>query len=184
MSAPQSAPYGIVAPAYTWGRGYAQLSSANIPAAGAAAKLVIPGTAYQRLLTAHFTLTTSATVANRFPRMSILDGDGQVRARFAASVAVVASSSVTYTFAVNVGDHSHVASGDGYSSIPDMILPPGFAWSWDAAGLDPADQLSAVDVLLDWFWTGPMGPPQGVQQVHGHHSDQADTGTYGTAVGQ
>jgi len=184
MTAPQSAPFGIVAPAYTWGRGYAQLSSVPQPAAGAAAKLTIPGTAYQRLLSAHFTLTTSAAVANRFPRVSLLDGDGVVRGRFASSVAVVAGSVATYTFAVGLGDHSHVATGDGYSAIPDMILPPGFAWQFDAAGLDVLDQLSAVDTLLDWFWTGPMGPAQGMQaNSRMGAADPADSSSYGATAG-
>lgn len=175
MSSPSNVPVGIVAPSYTWGRGYAQLQSVPIPAAGSAAKLTIPGTAFQRLIAAHFTLTTSVVVANRFPRVSIVDGDGTVRARFTTSVAVVAATAVSYTFAVNQGDHSHVATGDGYSSIPDMILASGFGVWFDAAGLDPADQISAVDVFMDWFWTGPQGLPEGLGQARAHDHAQ-DTG--------
>lgn len=180
MSSPANVPVGIVAPSYTWGRGYAQLSVVPIPAAGSAAKLTIPGTAFQRLLAAHFTLTTSAVVANRFPRVSFVDGDGTVRARFTTSVAVVAASVVTYTFAVNQGDHSHVATGDGYSSIPDMILSSGYGVLFDAAGLDIGDQISAVDIFMDWFWTGPQGLPQGVGQTRSYDHAQ-DTG--GAALG-
>jgi hypothetical protein len=126
---------------------------------------VIPSSANEIVLTACATLTASATVASRFPVLTLQNGDGFVFASFAATTAVVASGVVTVTWAL--GANIPGGAGNASPTVPltEIIMPAGFAVSIGAIGLDGADQLSNVALYLLHIPTGPTGPPQGTANL-------------------
>lgn len=159
MTTGQMGPVGLLAPSYTWGRGFTDVVAFAAPPAGQAVTHVIPSTYAESVLVACATLTTSAVVANRFPTLALLNGDSKVFATYAASSAIVASSAVTITWSVG----PNVAGGAGGAApavpLPDLILPPGLRVQLGAVNLDVGDALSGVYMMLAHFPTGPTGAP-------------------------
>lgn len=127
------------------------------PAAGAGLKRVIPSDYYEKLMSVQLKLATSAVVANRVPSLVFADGDGVQFGTYPASVAIVAGSTATITFAMDVESVTANTNALVSSEIPGLILPPGFQWQVTVAGIDVGDQISAVAAYI---WRAPSGPYQ------------------------
>lgn len=159
MTSAQMGPVGLAVPSYTWGRGFTDVAAKLTPPAGSTVVHVVPSTYAESLLTACATLTASIAVANRFPFLTLANGDAKVYATFPVTTAVVAAGVVTVTWSVGL----NIPGGGGGAApvvpLPDLILMPGTMITIGALGLDVADQLSGVYMTLGHFPTGPTGAP-------------------------
>jgi hypothetical protein len=148
-----------------YSRGYPTFTQIAQPAAGAAAVVSVPGDRFYRLITARFSLATSAAVATRTPQLLWQTADSVEWARFPASGGIGASSSVVAQWAVATGSTYTGNDGSLLVSIPDVIIRPGDRIVLSAANIQAADQLSGVETYWEEFPNGPTGYPSGVQSV-------------------
>ena len=117
----------------------AEVIGAN-PAAGAAYTYTLPAPA--TLLSAQYGLTTSATVANRFPEVNILDASGNVIVSVHEQTAVVASSSITIV-SYQGATQGNSASGTAILPLPTgFVLPAGYQVQLTAGNLQSTDQIA------------------------------------------
>lgn len=121
------------------------------PAAGANWSHKVDGRYFERLLTVTFVVATDAVVANRVPLVQLLDGNGTVVTAVPAGGTVVASSSLQSYLAVNNPVLAGAASGGSFGFLPDLLVPPDWTWRSQVAGLDVADQISGVVLLVQQF---------------------------------
>lgn len=143
------------------GKGWLELIPARSPAAGAAFTYRFPGETYTALVAVAFTLTTSAAVANRYPELAILDGDGGAIFRVASPTALVASLARRTYLAADMGGVVTSPSGDESLPFPDTMFPPGFQARITATALDAADQLSGIRLYVRRESSGDWGPATG-----------------------
>lgn len=121
------------------------------PAAGAVWSRKVDGRFLERVLAVTFTLTTSAVVANRFPAVQLADSNGKVITAVPAGGAVAASQSLFVNLAVNGPAYSFGNSGGTYGFLPDLLVPADWSWSAAVAGLDVADTLTNIVLLVQQF---------------------------------
>lgn len=142
-------------------RSWNQLITPPNPAAGSSFSRKVPGETFERAESFRYTLTTSAAVANRFPGISFLDGDGNIFLHVQSSVAVVANSTVNMNFFVTAGVMSFAATGDNIAVLPGLLLPPGFAIRADVAAMDAADAITLPKLFVCRYpssqWAGSPG---------------------------
>ena len=121
------------------------------PPAGSGFTYTVDGRYFERLLAAQFTLNTSATVLNRFLHLELNDQDGTRVSEVQASGAVAASAMITTFLTVGAGVLATGSTGHTYGALPDLLIPPGWSWQVPTVGLDPADQVSGVVLLVQRF---------------------------------
>jgi hypothetical protein len=121
------------------------------PAAGADWSIPVPAGAYWEPLAIVATLTTSAVVANRGPRVIANDG-GIAFASLPSPVSATASAAWRFTWAHDgVLNQSSPAGTGVMQAIPDLIVPGGGSLSVATNNLDVADQWSAIVVTVrEW----------------------------------
>jgi hypothetical protein len=127
--------------------GWTELMRPASPAAGAIFSRKIPPDTWERLRSLQVTLTTSAVVANRFPRLILRDQDNNQFLAALLSPAVTASSVVTLN-AVPGGITNLSGSGSSFTPLPDLILRSGYSMNIEVPGIDVGDQLSGIALLL------------------------------------
>lgn len=102
----------------------------------------------QVLKAVHFKITTSADVANRFPRVSILDASDAVVAVFRAGTAITAGlADQVVQFADGL---VHTAVVDGIQNAPvagGLVLGPGWKVRLSVTGGVAADSYTATIVV-------------------------------------
>lgn len=115
------------------------------PAAGADWSLVVPAGHAYRILSAMAVLTTSATVANRVPRL--VYNDGAVDYLFVPPIAsLAAGATARYSWFEHAGGQN---VGNGQSiSIPTEVLEAGGVLKVNTTALDATDQWSAIFVRV------------------------------------
>lgn len=138
-----------------YGTGWTELIELPQPAVGAVGTYKIPGETFTRVVAGRARLVTSAVVANRFPALDVLDGDGTIVLRVMSPTAVVASTTRDVSFISNLG--VSLTSGFGEDALPfsDGLFPPGFQIRVSVGGIDVGDQLSGLSLLV---WRVPSGP--------------------------
>lgn len=100
------------------------------------------------------TLTTDATVANRYPGLKMTDQSGLVYFAMNASEPQAASLAVTYSYAESAPNQSGITAVTGQAlaaPLPQIWLQPGDTIGSDTLGLDASDQWSAIVIR---FYTG------------------------------
>lgn len=130
----------------------------QLPAVGAGVGIMarqVAGVAWERVLVAKVRLVTDAVVGNRFLAAQILDGDGNILHTAQASGAVAAATTLDCWFAVG-GMFAQGTAGNANAPIPDLILPSGWTFQFQAFGLDAGDQLSNARVLVQRFPTSAV----------------------------
>lgn len=130
----------------------------QLPAVGAGIATIarkIDGIAWERLTLAKVRLVTSAVVANRSVQAAFLDGDGNAVHVVPISGAVPASTTID-CYVSTVGAFQLGTSGVSNSLIPDLLLPSGWTFQFQASGLDVADQLSNARVVVQRFPTNAV----------------------------
>lgn len=121
------------------------------PAVGQNWKHTVDGRYSERLLAATFVFTADAVVGDRFPAMNLVDTNGVIITSVPAGDSVVASSGLSVFLTLHGPAYSFGASGGTFGFIPDILVPPGWAWQSSVAGIDPGDQLSAIVLLVQQF---------------------------------
>lgn len=165
MTSMQQGPVGVSAPSYTWGRGYRDVVRLANPPAGQPLRHTVPSHTAYLAITACLTLTTDATVANRFAELAILQGDGNPIGIFPATTAVPASSVATITWAIGCNIPSGVGGLVQVVPLPEMILDPGFTVQFSAAAEDAGDTITSALLYVLHIPTGPTGPPGRTQPL-------------------
>lgn len=107
-----------------------------------------------RLLTLRAVLTTSATVANRYPHFQFVSPSGQVVHEVVPMTAQVASTVVTYNLIAASGsanEGSQVNDGVASLALPDLWWPTGTKLRTTTTALQAGDQWSAI------YWSALVG---------------------------
>ena len=148
---------------FAYGRGYPTLKKVSDPAAGALISQPVPGSRVYRLLSVQVTLATSATVANRVPVLTFLDGDNAEWLRVPAAGSQAASLTDVWTWFAGLGTEYTSAAGGQLLPLPDLLIPSGFSLKVDVVNIDVGDQLSSGRFFWEEFPIGGQGYPVGVQ---------------------
>jgi hypothetical protein len=128
------------------------LSSAD-PAAGAEISYTLPAGFRYQILSVQATLVTDATVANRFPALTINDGANDVAA-YMAGTAQTATQTVAYQFAP--GLNSYQASLRTHAPIAaDMILKGGNIIKTVTTGIVAGDNWGIARIRV-MRWEDPV----------------------------
>lgn len=141
------APLRLIGWSFTPAIGQAQEVSVSNPAAGADATYTVTGPCQIAAVTA--TLTTSATVANRFLHLQVLDLSSTVVVDMPGSGAVVASSSLTAYWEQGLSNTSAGISGTAASAAPLLTLQTGWTIKIHVNAIQAADQLSAITLVFN-----------------------------------
>lgn len=114
------------------------------PAAGVAtvARLV-DGSFWERVRMARATFTADATVGTRNPRLEFVDNVGNVFYSAPISTGIVASTSVTVSFAID-GPSRLGATGFNVERLPDNTIQAGFTIRFAADGVGAGDAWTGV----------------------------------------
>lgn len=126
------------------------------PAAGAEWSYTVPAGTWVRWLEAFGTLTTSATVANRYPGWRLFDNAGAQIGGAALAIAATASTTGIRLCQSRGNSFQGIGNPDGVRDVkldhPGQILAPGYQVQSYTQGLQATDQYSSVQVLLE-TWT-------------------------------
>lgn len=132
-------------------RGFTQVLTPAQPAAGAAYSRKVAADYWERLIGVSFTLTTSAVVANRTVEVNLTDDQGRVLFAAQGSGTVVASSTLNARLETSNSGSSTAAAGSSYGHLFDQIAKPGWIYNIAVAGIDVADQLSALVLVTERY---------------------------------
>lgn len=131
------------------------------PAAGAVYSYTVGGEAWLRVLAARLSITTSATVANRFVSLDYINARGITYVRNGAA-AVITASTTAQAFEWN---YQRTVS-DWNTNTPifvpclDTWLPPGFKVQFSVDAIDTTDQISALHLYVQRYASGIEGGPE------------------------
>lgn len=148
-----------------------ELVKVTNPGAGLSAKRKIPGETFERLHSLRFVLTTSAAVANRFPGVSFLDGDGNTILRVESNTAVTASHIATVNLFLNCGQAAFALSGEQFGPLPDLLLAPGYSVQVSTTNIDAADTHTGVTLYTCRYPSGEWTPSYGVMPYMEHEKE-------------
>jgi hypothetical protein len=124
------------------------------PAAGADFTQTVPSSTRWRIVSLSATLTTAVAVANRNVDLVIDDG-ANVFAEISSGFSQVASLVNDYTW---MDGGVAQAAFDNIVALPlpsQMFLPPTFRIRSETTGIQPADQWSAITMLVQQWIDGP-----------------------------
>lgn len=146
--------------ANTDGPGLIRSITGATPGAGAEVSETVPAGARWSLLSIIWTLTTSATVANRFPDITIDDG-AAVYFRVGPTIAAPASSTQIY----NAFQGAGVVTRDGNTTVErslpiGLMLATGHRIRSNTTAIQVGDQYSAVQYLVREWRDLPGAPLQ------------------------
>lgn len=126
-------------------RRYRRTVAGTQPAAGTDWSLTVPAGSLYALVSVYAELVTSATVADRAPRLQLSTGD-QVYLDIVPQAAQAASLTYRYQWGRHIGTY---ALGAGQViGIPEIVLEPGSTVAVVTDNLDGTDQWSAPVLYL------------------------------------
>lgn len=105
-----------------------------------------------RLLALRAEFVTSASVANRFPHLQLVDRNGVVYFETAAGTAQAAGATDFYSWVGGNAAQSQgtVISDNVYSlPLPDFWVPPQFTWQTKTTNLQTTDQWSNMALIYE-----------------------------------
>lgn len=120
------------------------------PAAGVEWTVTVPVGELWKLRSLFYTFVTSAAVANRIPRIDILDASANLVFEAGNAISYTASSTWRIAAAVN-GSIQGLAANTAIVqlfTLPDVWLPAGYSIKSNTALMDVADRYSAVNGLI------------------------------------
>jgi hypothetical protein len=132
----------------TSGRGNIRSITGTTPGAGVNVSEVVPAFALWRLIAFQVQLTTGAAVATRNMVLTFDDG-ANVFAQIATAATQAASLAVTYSYVAGVVTPAALNTLANNPLPIEMYLQPGFRIRTAVASLQAADQLSAVQYLVE-----------------------------------
>lgn len=136
------------------------------PSAGATASVTVDGFWWMRVVAARGTLTTSASVANRFFSLDFVNARGTTYMRNAAGL-VVTANTTNQGFEWNRSRTVAEWAANTPILVPvcDEWLPPGFSVKFAVDNIQAADQLSGLSLFVEKWNTGPKPGSVGVFDV-------------------
>lgn len=147
--------------AFGYGRAFTEPLKGTSPAAGSNYSLTVSGAYAERFSVCKFTLTTSATVANRIVTVDyIYPGTGTI-AEAGPTVIQTASSTGVYNGRIGFGPSDWNTGTAAFFGLPDIILLPGMQLQINVANIDATDALSSIFFVRERFQTGEDGFPLG-----------------------
>jgi hypothetical protein len=157
---------GLLAP-FGYGTGYQDFIPLTTPAAGANLSFTVESRALIRILAARCSITTSATVANRFVSLDYLNARGVTQVRNAAGL-VLTASTTAQVFEWNSARSRSEWAANTPVLVPvlPMFLAPGEIIQITLDSIQAADQISAASLTVERFDTGSVGYERGY--VHDH----------------
>jgi hypothetical protein len=123
------------------------------PAAGADISEVVPTGAIWRLIAFKFSLTTSATVANRIPTLTIDDGTNSFFAEAAQQPITATTTALMNAVAGGVLAYT-TSAGIAWPLPANLWLPSGFRIRTNTAAIQAADQYTAPQYLVEELISG------------------------------
>ncbi len=144
---------------YSSGRSFQSPVRGVRPSAGAGFSLLIDGAYIWRLVSAVFTLTTSATVANRYVTLEYQGDDGTAYCVNAAGVVVTASSTQRFAFGLGRGNSEWATGTDILAPLSPVFLHGSDTLAIVVGNIDTTDQLSGIRFVFDRFPTDPEHDP-------------------------
>lgn len=142
-----------------FGRSFQRTRRGSVPAAGASFTLNLEPVYRHVLVHAVFTLTTSATVANRYTTIQYVYGDGVAAWVNGAAVVQTASSAQRYVGAKDRGTSEWNTGTDVLFPLSPMFLDGGAALSINVGNIQAADQLSGIYLTFDLYPTSDSVMP-------------------------
>src|SRR5215469_1408858 len=146
---------------FAYGRGFLEAVIGTNPGAGSNFALTLDGRFISRLISATFTLTTSATVASRFATIDYADGNGNVAVSNGAAVLVLAGSAQVFSFNMARGTSEWNTGTSVFAPLFDFMLEPGRILQINVGAIQAADTLTKIALSFERFPTGPRGYPEG-----------------------
>lgn len=147
--------------------GWGELVTGANPVAGQPFRYRSPGETWTGIVAVRVTLTTSATVANRYPLLEIRSGDGTVVARSVSATALVASSVRAITWVADWGVTAFSPGGEEMLTAPSMLIPPGFDFRIGAIALDATDAITGLSLYVRRIPSGEAPDSPGSQPYWG-----------------
>jgi hypothetical protein len=152
---------GLLQP-FGYGLGYQDFVAIATPAAGANASFTVEGRNLVRIYGARATLTTSATVANRFLSLDYLTARGNTFLRNAAGLVVVASTTnQAFEWNAQRTDDKVVANAPVLLPVFPAFLTPGTVVQFTVDAIQVGDQLTSLSLYVERFDTGSIGYERG-----------------------
>lgn len=138
--------------------GLPELVYGTSPAAGSDFSYSVDGSFFERLLSVHVRLVTSATVASREVVVSYEDAGGNRFALSGINTTVTASQTADYDFSVFTPEA--VATVDASALVPlvGMLLLPTQVVKIHVVSVQAADQLSRIRFVRERFYTHDYPP--------------------------
>ncbi|MGH3223575.1 MAG: hypothetical protein ACRDPY_33645 [Streptosporangiaceae bacterium] len=124
------------------------------PATGVEPQVIVPDNTYYRLLSVAFDFVSSAVVANRYIRVGFSNAIGNNFNYSQLPTAVTASLTGHYSMAIGQGAAVAPQAIRQSGPIPDLVLPPGYAWNISVPGIDVGDQVQAIYAFIQSRSTG------------------------------
>lgn len=127
---------------------FQQVITIATPATGTSPSRVVPGDAYEQVVTATVSVSTSAAVANRSMEMIWQDGGGNNYCIVPANAVQVANTTVTYAFNTGSGGTYSGGAGTSVVTIPSLLMLPGHKLFFQLVNIDGSDFVSAVSMSV------------------------------------
>lgn len=103
---------------------------------------------------------TSAVVGTRGLLLELVDGDGNLVARYDSPANVIQSSGVVAQWSIGIST-AYTVFGGGYTPMPAMVIPTGWVWYIAQNSSQIGDKLSSLSALGLQI---PNRPPEEVPQ--------------------
>jgi hypothetical protein len=139
-------PYGV-------GAGFQQVVKGVAPAAGSSFTFVNSGFFRSRLIGCVFTLTTSATVANRYATVEVLGDDNVSFNLGGAGVVVTANSTQRFAGSMYRGQGEWATGTDVLFPLLPLYLEEGVTLKINVGAIDTIDTLTLIRLAFDRFPT-------------------------------
>jgi hypothetical protein len=148
--------YGPVQP-FGYRTGYPDWLDVPTPAAGATASVTVDGRWWLRVLAARLTITTDATVANRYISLDFIDGRGNTRLKNGASVLVTASTTAqAFEWQGNLNFANWAAGTPVFCPLAPWFLPPSWVVKFNVASIQATDAISGLSLWVEKFQTDDL----------------------------
>lgn len=129
--------------------GFRQVEYPAAPLAATAFVRAVDGIGLRRLLSLIATFTTSASVANRFLVLNVLDNDNNILYQSAFLVAVTASLTVTVSAYSGVTPQTTLVNNTALLNVPPFFLSLGEKLQLNALGTQAGDAITAIRLIWE-----------------------------------
>lgn len=144
------------------GRAFTQLSPVTKPAVGAGFTIPISGPYWEMGDALSFQLVTDSNAANRFPVVTVKNGNGVAVATMTTGAAITASKTGQVSFLGQFSSTAGPTDGPLVTNFPQVWLQPDYSVVVTVLGVQIGDQISNIEWYRQRFVTGDEGYLLGV----------------------